>query len=126
MTQNDQPVFQMAHYLLEKKAKDVKVLDLRGKTDFTDYFIIATVESDPQAQAAADHLVRSAKTKLGLTPHHREGKYKISSWLALDYISIVVHLFKPEERKRYDLEKLWFEADIIDINDGESVSHGDG
>ena len=108
-----------SQYLLEKKAKEIKILDFLGKSSFADFFIIATVESNPQAQAAADHLIRSVKNDLHLTPHHREGEYKISSWLIIDYIDIVVHLFMPEERKRYNLEKLWHEAEMIDVIDEE-------
>jgi ribosome-associated protein len=122
MKQTDSLPLELSRFLLEKKAKEIKVLDLRGKTDFTDYFVIATVESDPQAQAAADHLIRGAKKELGMTPHHREGNYKNSNWLIIDFLTVVVHLFKPEERERYDLEKLWFEAEITEINDGETAA----
>ncbi len=127
MSKNESKEFAHAigEYILEKKALDVSILDFNGKNDFADYFVIATVESDPQVNAVADHVTKNIKENFQLIPHHREGVLKQSSWFILDYFDVIIHLFKPEEREKYSLEKLWVDAEIIRLSDekAEDDSH---
>ena len=112
----------IGEYILEKKGKDVTLLDFNGKNDFAEFFIIATVESDPQVQAIGDHIERSVKENYQITPHHREGVIKQSSWFILDYFDVIVHLFKPEEREKFSLEKLWIDAKLTRLSDDKVPS----
>lgn len=92
----------------DRKADDVVVLDLRGQTLITDYFVIATGETDIQIRAIADG-VEEALTGSGARLLRREGTER-GRWLLLDFGDVVVHVFGPEERKFYRLERLWTAA----------------
>jgi ribosome-associated protein len=106
-------VEQLARGLAEqawgKKAEQVAILDLRPLTAMTDYFVIATVTSDAQARAVAEHLQQWAAEQMDEHPWHIEGNQG-ASWLLLDYVDVVVHLFRPEARLYYGLERLWGDA----------------
>jgi ribosome-associated protein len=115
-------VEEIVELILEKKGHNVSIINFAGKSDIADAFIIATIDSDPQAKAVAEHIVDSLKTGHGRQPLHRDGQYKLDSWIVLDYGDIIIHLFKPAERQRYNLEKLWFEADIRHIDDDQARS----
>lgn len=93
---------------LAKKADDLLILNLSEISFFTDYFLIMTVQSERQAQAVCDAIVETLK-KSKIRPHHEEG-YSRGQWILLDYIDIVVHMFLPESRSYYGLEKLWGDA----------------
>lgn len=103
-----------AELSLEKKCEDVKILDLRGLTSVTDYFVIVTADSDRKAKAAAEHIVDELKVD-GERPMHVEGMDSMH-WILLDYIDVVVHVFMPDERSFYDLESLWSEAPVITLS----------
>lgn len=102
---------------LEKKAGDVRILDLRGLTDTTDFFVIVSVDSDVQARAVADHIVESLKQSR-VRPWHVEG-YRFARWILIDYVNFVVHVFHNESRKYYQLERLWGDAEVevFDLED---------
>jgi len=89
----------------DDKAEDVVVVDLVGKANFADYMVIATGRSDRQVGAMADHLVQKLKAK-GIKQVPAEGMAQ-RDWVLLDSGDIVVHLFRPEVRSFYNLEKLW-------------------
>lgn len=93
---------------LERKALDVAVLDLTGISSATDYFVIASGNSDVQVKAIADHVVDELK-KDGIRPQHVEGMSG-GRWVLLDYIDFVVHVFHPQARAFYQLENLWGDA----------------
>ena len=93
---------------LELKAHDVTVLDLRGISTATDYFVVASGTSDVQVKAIADHVVEELK-KAGTRASHVEG-LQGGRWVLLDYIDFVVHVFHPEARMFYQLENLWGDA----------------
>lgn len=93
---------------LERKAADVVVLDLRGISSATDYFVIAEGSSDVQVKAIAEHVVAELK-KDGVRPEHVEGMSG-GRWVLLDYIDFVVHVFHPQARAFYQLENLWGDA----------------
>jgi ribosome-associated protein len=105
----------LANLSLSKKAADVKILDLRDLTTITDFFVICTGASDTQVKAIADAIIDGSK-KLGERPWHKEGVTN-RSWVLLDYVEVVVHIFLKETRNFYGLEKLWGDAVITEIKD---------
>ena len=96
-----------------KKAVDVKVLDLREVTSFTDYFVLLTGANVRQVQAIADGVVEWLKSE-GTRPTHVEG-YSQGEWVLLDYSDFVVHVFSTVKREFYELERLWRDAVEVDI-----------
>ncbi len=100
---------------LSKKAQQVRILDLRGLTDVTDFFVICSGNSDLQIKAIADAIVEGTE-ELKVKVWHIEG-YGALSWVLLDYVNVVAHIFLPEIRERYALEKLWGDAPIQEIGD---------
>lgn len=99
---------------LEKKCEEVKILDLRGLTSVTDFFVIITADSERKAKAAADHIIDELKAD-GERPMHVEGMDSMH-WILLDYIDVVVHIFMPDERRFYDLESLWSDAPLVPLS----------
>ncbi len=97
-----------ARLTLERKASDVVVLDLRGISSATDYFLLATGTSDTQVRAISDHVTRELRNE-GTRPAHIEGG-RDARWVLIDYIDFVVHVFHPEVRSFYQLEALWGDA----------------
>ncbi|MDX1420591.1 MAG: ribosome silencing factor [Rubricoccaceae bacterium] len=95
---------------LDKKALDVTVMDLRGISGEVDYFVLATGESDLQIRAIVDGIVGRLREEAGERPLHREGSPGSSRWIVLDYFDLVVHVFDPELRAYYALERLWGDA----------------
>ena len=100
-----------AQLALERHCSDIVVLDLRGKSPATDYFVIATGTSDRQMRTVADEICREAKKK-GLQRFGRAG-YEQARWILLDFIDVVIHIFDNEYRDYYDLELLWGDAEKI-------------
>ncbi len=98
-----------AHYAAEKKAEDLVVLDLRGISTFTDFFVICSGTSDPHLKAIAGELHDQIKTKHSVTPMAIDG-YPTSQWIVADYSDVVVHIFHHEKRGVYSLEDLWSDA----------------
>jgi ribosome-associated protein len=97
----------------EKKAQDMVVLRLSAITEFTDYFVICTGNSSRQTQAIADEIVERLKTS-GVRPLNTEG-YKNAEWILIDFGAFVVHIFTEESRRFYDLERLWRDAERVEI-----------
>jgi ribosome-associated protein len=95
---------------LDKKARDVTVMDLRGISDEVDYFVICTGDSDLQLRAVVDAVVDRLRAEAGERPVSREGEPGSAKWIVLDYFDLVVHVFAPEQRAYYDLERLWGDA----------------
>jgi len=92
----------------EKKAQDLVSLDLRGITLIADYFIIMSAANNRQAQAISDHIYETLKDE-DCQAMRVEG-YREGQWILLDYSSVVVHIFQPDQRDFYDLERLWKSA----------------
>ncbi len=107
-TQLPAEVRRAAELAQERKAGDVVVLDLRGISSATDYFLIASGNSDVQVKAIASHVVDELK-KDEHRPEHVEGMTG-GRWVLLDYIDFVVHVFHPQARSFYQLENLWGDA----------------
>ena len=96
-----------------KKATNIKSLEITELTSVADYFVIATGTSGTHIRALADE-VQDALTKQGVEPKHIEGKS--TGWILLDYGTVVVHLFTPDQRELYSLEHLWGDATEYDIS----------
>lgn len=108
-----------------KKAGAITILDLTGLGAFTDYFLLCTAYSSPQAQAISEAIEETLKTR-GLRPQHREGRSG-AEWLLLDYGGFIVHILTERLRLFYDLERLWRMARRIDFDEnasGPSASSG--
>lgn len=106
---------EISHLIWEKKGEDILVMDLRRLTSMTDFFIISSVDTDIQARAIIDHVKEQLRSQ-GIRHWHVEGSSG-SNWVLLDYVNVVVHLFLPETRAFYNLERLWGDAEILTIND---------
>jgi ribosome-associated protein len=105
---------------LDKKAADVVVLDLRGTPAFTDFFVLCSGQSQRQVKAIADGVedaLRTAKVR----PSHVEG-YERAEWVLMDYFTFIVHVFTPQTRTFYSLERLWGDAERIEVSDEEPAS----
>lgn len=105
--------------LLDRKAVDAVVLDLRGLSSATDFFVIASGTSDAHVRGMAQHLIDVLGPK-GVEPHHVEGLAQ-GRWVLLDYVDFVVHVFHPELREFYQLERLWGEAPTVAVSDSSST-----
>lgn len=101
----------------EKKAQDIVVMDLRKvKNAITDYFIICSGSSDTQIDAISGSVEEEILKVSRVFPMNREGKMN-REWILLDYVDVVVHVFKKDRRAFYDLEQLWGDAEIQEISD---------
>ena len=98
---------------LEKKAAEVVILDVRKVSAFCDYFVIAGAGSFKKNKAIADYIEESLDKKR-VMPHHVEGK-EDCQWILLDYGDVVAHLFYEETRRFYDLERLWGDAERLEL-----------
>lgn len=105
----------LARLTLTKKATDVKILDLRKLTTMTDFFVICTGHSDTQVKAIADEVIVGSKD-FDERAWHKEGM-EHKSWVLLDYINVVVHVFLKDTRAFYGLEKLWGDAPMEEVED---------
>jgi ribosome-associated protein len=97
----------------DRKADDIKVLDISKLTLVADYFVICSAQSTTRVGAIAETIVERCKEK-GLKALHREG-YRGLRWVLIDMGAVVVHVFQEEERKFYDLERLWGDAEVVDV-----------
>ena len=108
---------------LDKKALDVVVLDLRNTPAFTDFFVLCSGSNQRQVKAIADAVeeaLRAAKVR----PAHIEG-YDRADWILMDFFTFIVHVFTPQTREFYSLERLWGDAERIEVSDtpaGETAS----
>ncbi|WP_224372252.1 ribosome silencing factor [Hyalangium versicolor] len=99
----------IAQLLLDKKALDVMVLDVRGMASYADYIVLASGDSDRQVSAMAENVHVKIKEEDSLHPSGTEGK-ETGQWVLLDYGEVVAHLFLNDVRAFYDLEGLWADA----------------
>ena len=98
----------------DKKAADLVVLDLRKAAGFTDYFVICSGGNSRQIRAIADAILEAVSAE-GVKPAHIEG-YERSEWVLLDYFDFIVHIFAPEPRVFYGLERLWGNAERVELS----------
>ena len=100
---------------LDKKASDVVVLDLRNTPAFTDFFILCSGQSTRQVKAIVD-AVEEALRAVKVRAAHLEG-YERGEWVLMDYFTFIVHVFTPATRAFYSLERLWGDAERLDVTD---------
>lgn len=98
----------------DKKATDILALDLSGLSNVCDYFLICTAQNRPQMDAVVDGIREKVAKNCELHPISSEGRQG-SSWVLIDYGAIVVHVFRPESREYFRLEKLWGEASRVPL-----------
>lgn len=98
----------ISEIIFTKKGFNVLIIDLRNLASFTDFFVICSADSDVQVKAIADQL-DSVLSEEGIRCWHKEG-LKALSWVLMDYVDVVVHIFKKDAREFYKLEKLWGDA----------------
>lgn len=104
--------------LEEKKAKDIKILDISDVSVLADYFIIASGSNRNQVQAMADE-VQEKLYKAGFESKHVEG-YQTANWILMDYQDIIIHIFDEENRLFYDLERIWRDGSLVEKADLEA------
>jgi ribosome-associated protein len=102
-----------ARAALGKKAEDVAILDLKGISGVTDFFLLCSGRSTAQIQTIADAVEGQLKGE-GIRPFHREGLPE-SGWLLMDYGDVVMHVFLGETRRFYALERLWGDAPLLSV-----------
>lgn len=107
----DQLAEAIAGQAAEKKALDIVELDLRGVIDYTDYFVICSGTSDRQVKAICEGIRYGMKDQHGVAARRIEGLPQ-AHWVLMDYLDVIVHVFVPEVRTYYDLERLWGEVPL--------------
>ncbi len=98
-----------------KKAGEICVLDIKGLSSAADYFVICHADSEVQVKAISN-AIEDGLRSLGHKPWHKEG-YQYLHWVLLDYVDVVVHVFYKETRRFYNLERLWGDAKIEQIQE---------
>ncbi len=99
----------------DKKATNVVVLDLRHTSAFTDFFVLCSGQNTRQVKAIADN-VEDTLREAGVRPAHVEG-YNRAEWILMDFFSLIVHVFAPHTRDFYSLERLWGDAERIEMSE---------
>ena len=112
-SKNEEKIILAAKAVLEKKALDLVVFDLRGISDMADYFLICNGTNNRQVRAIADAIEKALLEK-GIKMDHKEC-YQESTWILLDYGDLVAHIFNDDKRQYYDLERLWGDAPRVDL-----------
>ena len=110
--------------LLDRKAAEIVLLRVTNQTTLADYYIICTGTSNTQLRAIADAVDESMSKQYGLEPKSIEG-YRSASWILLDYGSVIVHAFKSDTRQFYDLERLWADAQKLNVDEFLASDDGD-
>ena len=99
---------------VDRKAGNIVVLDLRGISTFTDYFVICSATSEPQLKAISSSIREQIRERFERKPISEDG-YPASQWIILDYGDVIVHLFQGEKREFYALESLWSDAKRVTL-----------
>ena len=105
----------IAEYMISKKAYDVVILDLKKLTSAADYFVVCSADSDTQVKAVAD-AVRDGMESRDVRVWHAEG-YHARTWVVLDFVDVVAHVFHKDVRRFYNLERLWGDAKKTAVHD---------
>lgn len=106
-----------ARAALDRKAQHVTVLDLRKAPAFTDFFLICTGQTGRQVKAIVE-AVDAALSRLGVHPSHIEGGDG-AEWVLMDFFDFIVHVFTPDTREFYALERLWGNAERLEVSDAD-------
>ncbi|MDQ3940266.1 MAG: ribosome silencing factor [Actinomycetota bacterium] len=105
-------VLEAASAASSKKAERIVILDVSQQLVITDYFLICSGNTDRQVRTIADAVERGLQEVHRVKPYRREGERE-GTWILLDYVDFVVHVFRKEERDYYELERLWSDAEVI-------------
>ena len=111
-----------ANALNKKKAREIAAIKIDNLTVFSEYFIICSASSTTQMRALCDEVEEQLEI-LGVRPHHIEGK--TTGWIALDYGSVIIHIFTKTEREFYSLDKMWSDGVMLDMNEILDEAEGD-
>lgn len=95
-----------------RKAEGITILDVSKLSSITDFFVIASGNSEPHLRAIKDEITDTLQEEFGLRPNAIDGSTQ-TSWLVLDYFDVIVHVMKPDVRTTYDLEGLWRDAPLV-------------
>ena len=107
----------VVHGMQEVKGIEIVVMDMRKvKNTMTDYFVICSGNTENQVDAIADSIEDEITKATGINPWHREGR-EAKEWVLLDYVDVVVHVFKKDRREFYNLEELWGDAEFTEFED---------
>ena len=106
----------ISQLMLEKKGLDIQIINVKGLTSVTDYFVNCSSQSAPQTKAIKNHIQDSLFKKYKIKPLHIEG-YENLKWILMDYISIVINIFSESEREYYNIERLWSDAKITKVKE---------
>ena len=117
-TDSDKLIEVIGEALLDRKAEDITVLDVHGLTTLADKFVICHASTDVQIKAIADNVNKETKEQLNEKAWKEEGR-ESRRWVILDYVNVVVHIFKKELREYYALERMWNDAPIRKIEETE-------
>lgn len=107
----------IVEFIQSKKGYDISILDLKNLSAMADYFVICSADATTQVKAIADEIDKKLR-KDGLKCYNKEG-YNSLNWVLLDYFDVVVHIFKSDSRKFYNLEKLWGDAELTEIENNQ-------
>lgn len=102
--------------IFEKKGKDVTIMDINEVSGMADYFILCNGDSPRQIKAIADGIREDVREATGENAWRSEG-YEAQEWILLDYVDVVIHVFNPEKRVFYSLERLWSDAPREEVPD---------
>lgn len=116
VTDTHQLVEVIGEGLLDKQAEEITVLDVHNLTTLTDTFVVCHAATDVQIKAIANSVIMATKKKLNEKPWQQEG-LDTRRWVILDYVNVVVHIFKKDLREHYALERIWSDAEISKIED---------
>ena len=124
--ENPSPVLaaRVVDAMADKRAIDISVIDLREVSSMADFFVLGTGESDLQVKAIANGIVDQVEETCGEQPWKREGMDHLR-WVVLDYVNVVAHIFLPEKREHYRIDRFWGEADSEVVpEDGDASDLG--
>lgn len=111
-----------ANALNNKKARELSAIEISDLTVLAEYFVIASATSSTHVHSLADE-VEAKLEEAGVTPHHIEGRS--TGWIVLDYNSVIVHVFTPDQREFYSLDKMWSDGKVLDMSEILTESEGD-
>jgi ribosome-associated protein len=109
---SEQLAVEVARAADDKKAMDIRIMDMRKSLGITDYFVVCGGKSERQVRRIQDSIEEKLRKK-GSRPVRREGE-RFARWVLLDYMDFVVHIFREEERSYYDLEHLWQDVPLVE------------
>jgi ribosome-associated protein len=109
-----QLVHEVANLAADRKAQEIRALDVRKLVAYTDYFVICAGRSDRQVRAVAEHIITELR-ELGRRPLGVEG-LQHGLWVLIDYGDVVIHVFHEDERRDYDIERLWSAAPQVKLD----------